>query len=327
MKKIIMIFTLSIILLVYGQMTYAADIMSLYKLYNGTVTWNAPVPQQLTNSSGSTEFSLTITAGGTVSSTAGLELNTTYSFSPYSTVNLVAPATSSEPFATMYTYSGPITNWSTPPTIFYVPQGQGSGDMRAYRCRKFDYVRRSGNTLYYNSYRCHSDSGGYTIGKGSFIGCVSGVYKVRVDTDFNITYHELTQSVTIKRGGYASGSYAMGSEAGGGAIQEEIDGGTTYHWPFYYEKCGNFYGENKPTITVVDGYAFSVKAYDPLGLLVGTTSTSYGTITGTSSSPYTTLSGTLSGVPGSYTELTVGSGKILIKSVAKPTSTVTVSFY
>lgn len=82
-----------------------------------------------------------------------------------------------------------------------------------------------------------------------------------------------------------------------------------------------------PTITVVNGAQFSVTVQNTFGTLTGTNNT-YGTLTGTASGNDTVISGTLTGVPTTWTEVTLNGSKVMIRSVTAPSTTVqNPSFY
>jgi hypothetical protein len=78
-----------------------------------------------------------------------------------------------------------------------------------------------------------------------------------------------------------------------------------------------------PRITIANGVAFTVTLYDTNGKYAGTNVTAYGTITGTVSGSNTILTGTLTGVPTAWTEVALTGGKVRIRSVTAPSTTVT----
>ena len=97
---------------------------------------------------------------------------------------------------------------------------------------------------------------------------------------------------------------------------------------WYVKKATYAPGSTTPTITMVNGTPFLITVFDMLGNLVGNTNNPpYGTISGTTNNSYTTLSGTLTGVPNTFTEISIGSAKIRIRGVSKPVTQATASFY
>ncbi len=77
-----------------------------------------------------------------------------------------------------------------------------------------------------------------------------------------------------------------------------------------------------PRITVANGIAFTVTLYDTYGKYAGISSTDYGTITGTVSGSDTILTGTLTDVPTSWTEVALTGGKVMLRSVTAPSTSV-----
>ena len=83
-----------------------------------------------------------------------------------------------------------------------------------------------------------------------------------------------------------------------------------------------------PAVVIVNGHSFSVTVCNTYGALDGSFSTDYGSITGTASGNDTVLTGTLTGVPDTWTEITLNGIKLIIRAAALPDTTVTnPSFY
>lgn len=77
-----------------------------------------------------------------------------------------------------------------------------------------------------------------------------------------------------------------------------------------------------PRISLTNGSPFTVTVDNAQGRFAGVFDTAYGTLTGTADGNDTVLTGTLTGVPGAWTEITLGGHKLKIRSTAPPSTTV-----